>query len=182
MNKLRLSYSLLNAWEWGKKEEAIKLYLHLPTEVTLAMKRGIKFDEDVQASVNSMGIFPSEIGGWKLKNPTAQRRIEVPYNDKFDLVSVTDVWDEPVVYETKCSSSKDAGEYAYDFQIPFYFLTLKLKGIEVNKAWIFAYNWSKKSYTTSLIWYSDRIVKIAEDKIDKYGDEIYEFFKERGVI
>src|SRR3990167_5481324 len=172
MKRLRLSYSLLNAWHWGKKEQALNTYLHIPTEINPAMQRGIDFDDNVQAAIQSMGVFPREIGGFKLKSPEAQKRIEVEYSDKFDLVAVLDVWDNPVIYETKCSSAKDAGEYADDFQIPFYFLTLKKKNIEASKAWIFAYNWAKKQYTTALIWNSERSVKIAEDKVNKYGEEI----------
>lgn len=186
MKKLRLSYSLLNEWERacmsGDFDKVINTYLHLSTTPTPAMKRGIEFDDDVRLAVETSQVLPSEIGSIKLTSPKAQARFEVSYNDMFDLVSVLDVWDSGTIYETKCSSVHDAGDYASDFQIPFYFLTLTRASKPVDKAWILAYNWSNKTYTSALIWYNTRMVTEAQNLVEKYGPEIYKFLEEREVL
>jgi hypothetical protein len=192
MTKIRLSYSLLNAWKWGRREEAINLYLRIPTVFTPEQQKridlGSNFDKYVEDFVNKNKKLPPELGGLELEHPLPKMRLTLPYNEMFDLVGELDVWAKPMGIEVKCSATKDSVEYSETEQISMYFLLFDLWEEEkksekiMDGFYLYRFDPSHKTYDRSLVWRSKRRTDEARAMIDKMGPEIYKFFQERQVI
>lgn len=126
-NKLRISYSLLNLWEHGRREDAMKLYLHVEDkEPTEAMKRGMMFDRMVKEIVMKESRLPDELGVIPLTGDViANQKIITPFAD-FDLSAELDIRAGNDIIEIKCSEIMDSSDYANTLQVPFYLFTAEL--------------------------------------------------------
>lgn len=184
---LRLSYSLLNCWKNGGREEAIDLYLRIPKVPTFKMKRGTSFDKYVEDFVNEHKMFPPQLGSRKLENPECKHRLTViRYTDKFDLVGEADVIDGPDLFEIKCGDTRDSAEYLGDGQINFYFFLGALsKGdafSQLKRGWLYRYDPTFDKFDTSVLLNSESAVQKTENMIEKYGNQIYDYFKSEGIL
>ena len=182
MEKLRISYSLLNLWRRGRYEDAINLYLHLETPSSRAMDEGIEWHKKVQESVEASKRLPNEFLGLTLTNPTCEFEAKVPYNDICELKGYFDVLDSPTLYEIKTGSSKDSGDYTQDFQISMYLLMADMLKLNVDRAMIIHYDQYKKTTDSSLVWKSAQELKRARNFIDTLAPEIHLYFLEHGIF
>lgn len=180
---IRLSYSLLDLWKRGRKEEAIKLYLHVEDrEPTPAMKRGIEFDRFVKETVDTEGRLPKELGGATLdRDVHTSEKVVVPFKG-FDLSAEYDIRAGSDIIELKCSEVMDSAEYLTTLQLPFYLFTAHLTGIKPNRGMIYRYDPVHRLYDISIMYPNDRVYQEVSDEIDTHGREIVEYFREQGVI
>ena len=58
MKRLRVSYSLLDAWSRGQPDLAIDTYFHISKPRSAAMEYGIKFHEDMAEHIDKYSQFP----------------------------------------------------------------------------------------------------------------------------
>jgi hypothetical protein len=181
MQKLRISYSLLNMWKRGQYDQAINSYLHRDQITSAAMEDGTIWDLHITEWVNLYKCLPEEFGGDKLINPLAQEKITVPYNEQCDLIILPDIIDETTLWENKTGDSKDSADYAQDFQIAIYFLGLE-NAHKVDKAIINHYDQYKNELDRTLIWNTKEERNRAKNFIDSLSPEIYEYFKEKGIL
>lgn len=167
----------------GNKDDAVAMYLRIPTETTPAMKRGIDFDRHVEEFVKKNKMLPPELGGKIVfTNPVTKLTLTGEYNEQFDIKGEFDIYDDPVIAEVKCSSVRDSGDYAEDFQVSLYFLLAELCKKNADRAWILRYDPTRRLYDSSLIWKSQRRIEQVKKIIDEHGPEIYTYFQEQGVL
>lgn len=182
MEKLRVSYSLLNTWRKGKYDDAIAMYLHKDLPITQAMEDGNVWDTHITEMVDLHKKLPNEFGGDILNNPQTQKKILVPYNDMCNLSILPDILDDNVLWENKSGNSKDSGDYALDFQVPIYLLALTMSNHKIDYAIINHYNQYTNKLDRTLIWNTEEERERARNFIDTLVPEIYHYFQEHGIL
>jgi hypothetical protein len=118
MKKIRISHSLLNAWESGNIQGAIDMYFHVDRVGTPAMEAGKQFHEEIAESINKYNNLPDYMD-FKASfiTPKTEFEITVPYNEICDIKGIFDCLDEPNLYEWKTGVS-DSLEWARSGQLP----------------------------------------------------------------
>lgn len=179
-NKLRVSYSLLNAWEKGKTDDAVALYCHLPSMVNKAMLDGRAIHEEVSRLLKD-NKTPKWMNNIKFKNPKSELKMIVPYNELFDISAIFDILDEPLLYEIKTGGTSSM-DWLGEMQIPMYFLVAEIAKIKIDSAHLIHYN-QKTNETDLAIYHNSKFVRdTARNWIDSLAYEIYEFFSKEGLI
>lgn len=180
---LRLSYSLLNTWKRGDKQGTLNQYLGIQMIPTKQMELGTKFDKYIDDFVTKNKQLPPEFGGDKLDQPICQQTIVVKgYDNEFDLKGKLDIGMPKELIEVKCSASMDSAEYSDTGQLDFYFLLGELSGQHFEKGWLYRFDPTHRTYDTSLIWNGKRRIEKAKEMINKYGQEIKNYFIQQGVL
>lgn len=112
---MRVSHSLLAAWERRDYETAISWFLGLPAGDYGTYGDGRAFHKKWDKETVRTGCLPKVFGGKKLNNPKPEHKIVKQLNDWLTLVGVMDNLDLPVMYEYKTGRSS-AGAYANGHQ------------------------------------------------------------------
>lgn len=178
--KIRLSFTTLNLWERGLKEDAINSYFKIKKEPTEAIVEGKAIDELITEKINQENKLPSFMGKFILKKPIPQLKLETDY-DKFRLVGVLDCYDEGVIYEFK-TGNIPSNVYALGKQIAFYSFLAEKNNYKVNKIFIIRYDQIKNKTDATLIWHSQSLIDKAIQFIEKNGNEIYQYLFSFGLI
>lgn len=182
MNRLRVSYTLLNLWRAGRFQDALDYYQKKPLPVTPAMEMGKQWDDYVNQYVVEHNAMPPEFGGDALKNPRPQMKIEVPFNEMCDVVIVPDILTDDTLWENKTGNSKDSADYCQDFQVSMYLMALELKGIVPEKAIICHYDQYSQTHDKSLIWNTPEERERGRNFIETLSPEIHSFFSAQGLL
>ena len=181
IRKLRLSYSLLHAWDRGDVQGAIDTYLHTNRFTTKAMKEGTEIHKKIQHHIDTKGKFPEWFFDWELKEPETEKEVVVSYNDYFDLKCYIDCYDKPIVFEHKTGTS-DSLNWTRTWQLPLEFLMCELADIEVKLGILIHYNQHMKKGDYTVMHNSKIQRDYARNIIDSLGPEIREFFLQEGLI
>lgn len=170
-------------WSSGRHEDAINLYLHLPTslEGLVSIQEGSLWDQVIEKSIREEKKLPKEFGGLLLNDPKPKLKIETPFGENYILVGELDCLDIPIIYEFKTGKSS-ATEYASSWQIPIYFLLTHLEKIPVERAMIIHYNQHKKETEWVLLQNNEVIRNTAINVIETLGPEIYDYFEREGIM
>jgi len=181
MNKLRLSWTLLNLWQQGKVDEAVAFYLKLERKETPEMVKGKELHKLNEENLKEARKFIKEFGGLELKKPRVEWKIEMNYNELFDLVGVIDAYDEETktLYEFK-TGKMSAISYLNSHQLGIYSLLLQKENKPVKK--IMVIRWDGKKTDWAFKWFYPELIEEAKNFVDSLGPEIYQFFEERGII
>lgn len=187
MSKIRLSFSLMSAIKYGRRDDVVRQYLRIYTEPNENMKRGLDFDRMVEAEVDATKKFPKEFNSLQLTAPVCKLQATVSYDERFDIKGELDIWDLPVIYEVKNSITKDSAEYSDTGQLDIYFLLSELVPKDhplskADRAWLYRFDPIHHTYDTSLIWKSQRRIQAARDMVENYGPQVYEILKSEGII
>lgn len=182
MKKIRLSYSLINAFERNDIQGMVDMYFHVNRLGTPAMESGRKYHEGIAKSILDTQTLP-EYMNFKadFKDPKTEFEIVVPYNEICDLKGVLDCLDEPILYEFKTGVS-DSLEWARTNQLPLYFLLCELKGIKVDMAYIIRHNQHINETDFAIIHNSQKLRDKARNVVDSVAYPIYEYFTEQGLL
>lgn len=181
MKKLRLSYTLLNLWQMGKVDEAISYYFKLERVPTEAMEQGIVIDRLIKKTIENEKKLPDFMGGVKLLNPKPQLKIEIEYNEYFDLVGVIDCYDEGKVFEFK-TGKMTSMDYLKSYQTKLYAYLLTKKNYEVKEIIVIRFNQKENISDWAKMFFNEEINEQARNFIDSIAPEIYQFFTQKGLI
>lgn len=181
MKKLRLSYSLLTAWERGQIEDAVNMYFHTGSMSSPQIEFGLKFHQDMADHITKYNSFPDWFFTKDLILPQCEREVVVDYNEMFTLKAVFDCYDNPNLYEFK-TGKQPSSDWCRTFQLPLYFEVAELAGIEVEKAFLIRHNQYKNETDYSMVYNNKRQRDKARNLIDSVGPEIYNFFEEQGLL
>lgn len=179
--KLRASFSLLSLFEKGLLKEVVDAYLHrggITTEAVLEGRKYHKKWEDEIKKTNKVKIGKTEL---TFKKPQTEYKFYVPYNDLADLSVVIDCLDEPIIYEWK-TGGQSSTSYGSGYQVPFYFLACKLKGIEVNSAILLRYDQEKDQEDATIIHNGEKTIERARNYIDSLVPELYQFLEGENAL
>lgn len=106
MTTVKLSYTILNAWQKGKFEDAIASYLGKEIPETPYMKLDkLKHKQWANYTMKTKSVH-KEVGGEKLINPIVEQKYEklIPFSDDIQILwrGVIDLEDQDVVDDYKC--------------------------------------------------------------------------------
>lgn len=192
MQTLRLSYSLLNAWKWGRKEDCVKIYLRLPMtfppEQQARIDKGRAFDKYVEEFANKFKKLPPELGSLELTAPMPKLKLVEQYREGIELSGELDIWAKPLAIEIKHSESMDSSEYSETEQLDMYFLLFKLWGERTGNdsgcigGIFYRYDPIHKDYDRTIIKNSARRIARITKMIDEYEPQIRSYFEEKQII
>ncbi len=168
-------------WNQGRLDDVLNFYLRKFRPPTHAMEMGKEWDKRVNEEIQINKRLIPEFGNIKLNNPKAQLKLEVPYSDRWTLVGVLDIYDDPIIYEIK-TGKVDVFAYSNDFQIPMYFLLTDLSGLRSEKAYILHRDFRHQKEERALIWKTPRQISRIEDMINTEAPKIEAFLNEKGVL
>lgn len=132
---MRVSYSMLSAWEARDYDKAIAMFLGQQTMKNEAMQAGIDYHEQWEQEVKVTRKLPSIFGAKDLNNPETEVKIEKRLTDWLTLVGVIDLRDIPDIYEYKTGRT-NASAYARSHQ----HTTYQVLDPRATMAHYFAYN------------------------------------------
>lgn len=180
VNKIRLSYTLLNLFKMGRIDQALTYYFKMGYFSSPAMEAGKKWDEYLNEYTIEHKAYPEDWGGDKLNDPKAQVKLEMSYSEHFDLVTVFDVLDGPILYENKTGLSKNSSDYTLDFQVPLYFIMANHHKLGVEKAIIKHYNQYLPAdrMDQSIVYNTKQEIARGQNFIQTVGGEIYSYFQD----
>lgn len=119
MKYLRTSFSMLNTWSMGRKDDVIKMLKREPIEITKAMEVGKRYHKLFEQEVIKTKRMPKEFGGKELQNPRTEVKIEKWLDEWLQLVGVIDLIDEHKIYDYKVGNTPSQA-YANSMQLPVY--------------------------------------------------------------
>lgn len=179
--KLRVSFSLLSAWEQGDIDRAVATYFHLPGYATQAMLDGRAKHEEIAEYVTANGKLPEYLPQFELNKPEAEIKLIVEYSDRYDLSAVIDLLDLPAIFEWKTGTT-DALSNSHTKQIPFYFLACQLAGYDVDRAYLVNHNQYEDKNNWVVYWNSEMAIEKAKKYIDSLAPEIEKHFRDEGLL
>lgn len=173
---IRVSYTLINLWEQGKRDEMVAYYMGVKKEPTAPMQKGKDYDSYITDFVQANSRLPDSLGGILLDSPINQVKMEyVDAKNDIKFVFVPDLIDSKILYEFKTGTT-DLNQYLYSMQIPSYLYLLDKVGIEIDRAYLI--NEKQGWY---LISNNDEIKEKARCWLYDYAIDIREWFIELGL-
>lgn len=174
MITIKLSYSILHAWEQGQYEQAIAYYLGKDVPPTPQMELGRAYDEMWEKHIIANKTLPEELGGGLLVNPIPQTKYQkiIPLNEKYQILvrGVPDCPDEETIYEFKCGWT-EATAYVNGWQADMYKLLYPMG----NVAKYLCYNPYLKTHTVGIKFLGRGNAENALNKIYSLGTEFVDY-------
>lgn len=177
MKKLRVSYSILNAWDQGNKQQAIDAFLHKPMRPSKAMEMGTKYHQDWSKYVLSQKKLPEEFGGFSLSEPVSEVKIVRELPQAVQLVGIVDLYDKPTIYEFK-TGRRSASSYALSKQHMVYHLLLDG---EPTKAIYMRYDQYSQQADAAIIHLSTELMEITTEWVLNTSTELREELERQGL-
>lgn len=188
-NRLRASYTILRAWEEGRTDDAIAMYLKLYEIDSPQMKAGREWHKKWQGEIESTGKKPEVFGEKKMEKWKTEWRIEVDVEDWMSLRGVIDLVEflvpegdtvivEPTDFKTGMSSASD---YANTYQLPLYAYLLRTKGLTTRRGIYAHYDQYQRKADTSYVWLTDNRLRDALEWAISIGSDMHNAFEQMGV-
>lgn len=175
MSKFRASYTILDQWNSGNWEMAVKMYFKLDQFVTPAMQDGREWHEKWAKHIEATKTMPIEFGAKPLIAPIPEQKTVVSLDEWLDLVGVIDCYDEPTIYEWK--TGKQSSEvYAGSMQGGIYAILGTYSKKYVEKVEIHHYDQYRKKADMSIIWVTDDLLKATYNWIITTAGEMHNYF------
>lgn len=175
MDKFRASYSVLNAWQSGQYERAVKMYFKLEEFTTEAMADGKELHKKFEDEVNKTKCLPKIFGGDKLINPKTEFKSVVEIYKWLQLVYVVDLLDAPIIFDYK--TGKGSSESAASTkQLGVYGVGCTFDKIKVKKGVILHYDQYSKKIDNSTVWITDSLLNNTFNWIETLSSEIHQYF------
>lgn len=147
----RASFSILNLWANGRKEDAIKSYFKLPRFVTKEMEDGINYHRQWSDEIKRTSALPKVFGGLPIGKFETEIKHVIPITDWCDFVFVPDLVHVSVLTDFKTGTGA-TGEYLDSQQLPVYALMLAKEGVIVDRGVIRKYNQYEKKVEVGFVW------------------------------
>ena len=183
MKKIRVSYSALNLCEKGKWDELVYLLFHVDRPITEAMEDGRKIHKEIEEYIIKYNSFPDWLFKGDLVLPKTEEKIVISHNDFIDVSGIFDCYDvaTKTLYEFK-TGVQPSTDWARTHQIPIYFYMMEKIGRECDRAFLIHYNQHTKQKDWTVIHNSPLQIEKAKNYIETFGNEIYNFMQNEGLI
>lgn len=180
VNKFRASYTILDQWNSGNWEMAVKMYFKLDKFVTPQMQEGREWHEKWAKHILATKTMPVEFGGAPLKNPEVEQKTVVTLDEWLDLVGIIDCYDMPIIKEWK--TGKQSSEvYAGSMQGGIYAVLGTFSKRYVEKVEIYHYDQYSKKTDMSIVWVTDELLKATHNWIITTAGEMHNYFMENDL-
>lgn len=178
--KFRASFTILDQWNSGNWEMAVKMYFKLDKFITPQMQEGREWHEKWAKHVNDTKTMPLEFGGKALIAPIAEQKTVIQLDDWLELVGIIDCYDQPVIYEWK--TGKQSSEvYAGSAQGGIYAILGTYSKKYVERVEIHHFDQYSKKADMSIVWVTDELLKAAYNWIITTAGEMHNYFIENDL-
>lgn len=182
MITVKLSYSILHAWEQGRYEEAVGMYLGKDLPATPEMELGRLKHQLWERYIRKNNALPPELGGNPLVNPQPEvkKQLIIPFSDKIQILlrGIPDCPDDTgICYEFKCGM-REAVSYVDEMQLPFYKLLVPTIHTGIYKC----YNPYTGRHTTGVVFLDEAARDRALEYIITYGGELIDYLQAQRLI
>jgi hypothetical protein len=179
-NKFRASFTILDQWNSGNWEQAIKTYFKIDKFVTPEMVAGREWHEKWAKHINDTKTLPVEFGGKPLTKPEAEQKTVVQLEDWLELVGIIDCYDSPVVYEWKTGKSTSVS-YAGSKQGGIYAMLAALSKRYAERIEIHHFDQYRKTSDMSIIWVTPELLDETHNWIETISSEMHSYFIKEGL-
>lgn len=179
-NVFRASFTVLDQWNSGNFEQAIKTYFKLEKFVTPAMEDGRKWHKKWAEHIEATKTMPIEFGGAPLINPIAEQKTVIHLDDWLDLVGIIDCYANPILYEWKTGKSSSES-YAGTKQGGIYAMLATLSQKYVEKIELHHYDQYRKLSDMSIIWVTPELMDDAHNWVVTTAAEMHNYFEQNGL-
>ena len=191
MNKVRLSYSMISAWERGDPQGAVDVFSYekfgIEKAGTRQMEEGKKFHLEIAESIEKTNNLPKYMDfKADFSIPEIEKLVTVPYNEICDIGCRYDCIDVPFLYDWKTGVT-DSLEWTRTNQLPIYFLIAELNGMDeinglLDSAYIVRYNQYEKRTDYCKVHNSPKIRDKARNVIDSVCYDIWNYLNGEGLL
>src|SRR3990167_5084639 len=160
MRKIKVSYTILNAWAQGKYEDAIRYFFRLEVVQTPAMKAGQEYHERWEQEIQRTKKLPEIFGAKQLIKPSPEQYLKVEINDWLLLSGKIDCYDKPTLYEFK-TGYQNSEDIARTKQPGVYAVLSTLAGQFADRCEIHCFNQhlqAPDNKSMSLVYLSDKML------------------------
>ena len=179
-NKFRASFTVLDQWNSGNWEMAVKMYFKLEKFVTPAMQAGREWHEKWAKHVTDTKTMPIEFGGKALINPVAEQKTVIQIQDWLELVGIIDCYATPVIYEWK-SGKQSSEAYAGSQQGGIYAILGTYSKKYVERIEIHHFDQYSKKSDMSIVWVTDELLKNTYNWIITTAGEMHMYFEKNDL-
>jgi hypothetical protein len=181
MKTLRVSYSLLSAWERGQTDYCVKLYTHQETPKTEAMEDGIVWDTVQMEEIQKHKRTTPEFNSFSFSDPQTQLKLETPYNSHVELIAKLDVYDKPNITELK-TGRRSALSYLSSKQLDIYALACHMNKLPVDKIIVIRYDQYNDEVDWAFKYMNKEVLDTARNYIDSLSADIYAYFEKINIL
>lgn len=181
MLTVKLSYSIISAWQSGNYEQAVAYYLGQDYPATAAMELGKLKDAFWNNHVLATNTIHNELGGGKLVSPKVQVKYEkiIPFSDDIQILfrGVPDMVDGSAVYDWKCGMTT-ASQYVDKWQLDAYKLLLP----SLKIGYYLCYNPHNNTYTKGIKYLNTSNAETAMELLITHGGELIDYLRMQKLL
>ena len=181
--KIKVSYTILNAWAQGRYEDAIKYFFRLDVIQTPAMLEGQKYHKAWEEEIKKTKKLPEVFGAKQLINPSPEQYIKVNINDWLILSGKIDCYDKPTIYEFK-TGIQTSEDVARSKQPGVYAVLSTLNKQYADRAEIHCFNQKVKNdnKSMSIVYLTDKVLEDALNWIETLSGEIRNYLEQNKLF
>lgn len=176
MKTVKLSYSILSAWEKRRFEDAIAMYLGKDLPATPYMELGKLKHKQWADYTMKTGKVHNDFGFEKVTNPIVEQKYEkiIPFSHNIQILirGVIDLEDGDIITDYKCGSSTPSA-YVDGWQLDLY----KLLRPNAKIGQYLCYNPYNKMVSKGIKFLSDKNAERAIENIITHGGELIDYLQ-----
>jgi hypothetical protein len=181
MKTVKLSFSILSAWEKGRWESAVGMYLGKDLPSTLYMDLGkVKHQQWADYTMRTGRMHP-ELGGDEFKQPIVEQKYEkrIPFSDDIEILirGIIDVEDDNVLIDYKCGRSTPSS-YVDGWQLDLY----KLLRPKATLGKYICHNPYTNENSRGIKFLDESNAQHALDNIITWGSEIIDYLQSHKLL
>lgn len=179
MSRIRLSYSILNAWSRGDYENALNMYFRKPTPTTPAMELGKKYHCEWENYIIKNQRIPKIFGHDKLNNPQPEVKIEKDLNDWLQIVGVIDLYEpDTLTGRDWKSGTTEVNQYANGYQHKFYQILIP----KMQQFYYHSFNPYNNEVSTAKIYLTNNTLQDGVEWVVTFASEIKNYLEENKYV
>jgi len=181
--RIKVSYTILNAWAQGRHEDAIKYFFKLDVTQTPAMKEGSDYHKRWEQEIQMTNRLPEVFGGKQLIKPSPEQYIKVDINDWLILSGKIDCYDKPTIYEFK-TSRQTSEDIVRSKQPGVYAVLSTLNKQYVDRCEIYCYNQHLKNdnKSMSIVYLTDKVLEDALNWIETLAGDMRSYLEQNKLF
>jgi len=179
--KIKVSYTILNAWAQGRYDDAIKYFFKLEVIQTPAMLEGSRYHKEWENEIQKTKKLPEIFGSKQLVKPSPEQYIKVDVNPWLVLSGKIDCYDKPTIYEFK-TGRQTSDDVIRSKQPGVYGVLSTLNKQYADRAEIYCYNQHTKEKTMAIVYITDKLLKDSLEWVETIAGEMRNYLDQNDLF